>query len=393
MIRQIKALLAEHADQLASGSIDGYLQADAPGARPLERQLAESSKAAPVTGQSFVLNESSISETELPVLAARVDLLYLYKGLQVDDQFRLALNLGFETVQDKLRISTANLQAGAKAPFWAAGPTDMFRSPHFLALYRSAALNPGPIIAAAEQARAELAKKLALAEGETQLIIIARNNDEFDATSSADAPLSTVAQAEASVEVTPAEIKVRGRQIIVNAAGLQREGGAIETLTHELGHLALAKDTRPFTPAWVSEGAAMYLAGTRPKAAWQAGTRQGQFDKFNLVDLSRASQLGGHGASGYQTTLEYAYSAAAAWYLVETFGADRLWQFYKSFAALPAAEVYRRLPAYGVASSKAEDQQVANLAAETADRGLRSIFGLSETELDTRIKDWMKKQF
>ena len=223
------------------------------------------------------------------------------------------------------------------------------------------------------------------------MVIIARDDEEYLTMSSATlGPVSAIAQVETSYEVTPQTIRVLSRQMVINSRKLHQDGAALETLRHELGHLAVAQYTRPFTPAWVSESAAMYLAGTRPVAIWRNGLQRKRFDGINIERLTRAANLGEHETSREGASLEYAYSAAAAWYLVETFGAETYWDFYRSYSEVPAQELYDRLPEN--TTTPEGRQAIEGLAVSTTTESLLRLFNLDPQSLDREIRGWMTAQ-
>lgn len=346
----------------------------------------------PLDGLEFKVGRGSLQQRGGLLKNVQVDLNFRYAGLPDDNSFRVALLYDLARATDNSwRVTSSTLRTGTFLPIWATGPIQTQRSEHFLALHRPGLSNPAQILQEAEEARSQLDGKITFPLEKGYLLLVATDEREYSTMSSAAlAPVSPIAQVETSYEVTPENIKVLSRQMVVNDKKLHEDGSALETFRHELGHLAVAQFTRPFTPAWVSESAAMYLAGTRPTATWRTGLSQNKFDSINIEELTKASNLGEHNSSLEGASLEYAYSAAAVWYLVETFGAEQYWKFYRTYSDVPPAELYEELP--DSASSPEGEQAIEALAVSKTAAGLRQVFALDSITLDRNVKAWMAQQ-
>ncbi|CAN5855157.1 hypothetical protein BH23ACT12_BH23ACT12_04600 [soil metagenome] len=376
---------------LKANDVQGFLAPSSPDAQEFERPIAIGAVAVPLVGLDLRLDRGSMQDRTDSLNGVRVDLVYRYEGLPDDNAFRINLTYDFAEVDDQWTIVTAGLKPGSALPVWASGPIQTRQSDHFLALYRPELPDPDRILREAEEARAQLDGKITFQLEDRYVILVARDDEEYRTMSSATlGPVSAIAQVETSYEVTPNSIRVLSRQMVLNSQKLYEDGAALETLRHELGHLAVAQYTRPFTPAWVSESAAMYLAGTRPVSIWRNGLNRNRFDGINIERLTRASNLGEHDTSREGASLEYAYSAAAAWYLVETFGAEKYWEFYRSYADVPARDLYERLPE--TAGTPGGEQAIEGLAVTTTGGSLHQLFALDQVTLDQAIRSWMQAQ-
>ncbi|MDQ4149590.1 MAG: hypothetical protein M3164_06345 [Actinomycetota bacterium] len=380
--------------RLQARDVEGYLAKLTPEAQAIERPIAVGSQMVPLTGVELRLNPGSVEPTSPRLVGVKVDFRYRYEGLTEDNVFRIPLVYDLEFDSEGWQVLTARLGDGASLPVWATGPIHAERTEHFLGLFRPGLADARRILAQAEQARAQLDGKITFPLENVYLLLMARNGPEYEAMTSARlGQVSAVAQVETSYEVTPdsptqkGRIQVQSRQIIVNVEQLTKDNSALETFRHELGHLAVAQYTRPFTPAWVSESAAMYLAGTRPTAIWRSGLNRRAFDSITFDELTRASNLGEHDSSREAISLNYAYAAAAGWYLVETFGPERYWEFYRSFAEVPANALYQRLPEAD--DPNLRDEAIEALAVQTTESSLLRIFGLDTAGLDFRARQWM----
>ncbi|HEX2052546.1 MAG TPA: hypothetical protein VHJ78_02315 [Actinomycetota bacterium] len=388
---RLAAFLDERVDRLARKDVQGFLGSASQQAQKIERPIAIGAVAVPVTGLAFRPNQRSLRQREETLQGIHVDLVYHYEGLPADNAFRIPLVYDFAEVDGAWTVVNAAVRPGGSLPVWASGPIQSRQSEHFLALFRPELNDPDRILREAEQARAQLDGKITFPLEARYVLLLARDDAEYRTMSSATlGPVSAIAQVETSYEVTPDTIRVLSRQMVINSQKLHQDGTALETLRHELGHLAVAQYTRPFTPAWVSESAAMFLAGTRPESIWRNGLRRNRFEGITIERLTRAANLGEHESSREGASLEYAYSAAAAWYLVENFGAERYWEFYRAYAAVPAGDPYNRLPENS--SAPQGEQAIEALAVATTGAALQRVFALDPVGLDRAIREWMAAQ-
>jgi hypothetical protein len=384
----VQEFLDERVELLEAKDIQGFLATASPQAQEFERPIAIGVVAVPLTGIRMHVDQAALQDRGVPQTGIDVEFVYRYEGLPEDNTFRILLNYDFAETDGRWMVAAASLRPGTALPVWASGPIQSQRSEHFLALYRPELPDPGRVLREAEEARAQLDGKITFPLEDHYVILVARNDSEYQMMSSATlGPVSAIAQVETSYEVTPETIRVLSRQMVINSQKLHADGQALETLRHELGHLAVAQYTRPFTPAWVSESAAMYLAGTRPVAIWRNGLQRNRFDQITIERLTRASNLGEHDPSREGASLEYAYSAAAAWYLVETYGAERYWEFYRTYADVAAGVLYERLPENSVGPEG--DQAIEELAVSTTGESLQRLFELDQGTLDSAVREWM----
>ena len=382
-------MLDARAAALEQRDVEAFLAPMTPEAREAERHLAQSILSVPSRGFSLTLRPSA-TPIDGQFTGTSVDLAYLYDGLPDDNVFNLALTYDVVKQDGSWIISAAQIQADAPKPPWLTGPIEHTRFDVFLAMFRPGLPNPTRTLEIAKRARDQLAPKVTYPLETSYLIVLAKDRAEYDQLAASDSPVSSIAQAETTYQITPDSIAVRSRHIVVNLQALNSTGSALETLQHELGHLALSRDTRPFTPTWVSESAALFLSDSRPRETWQFGVRNGRFDSLSFAQLSRTGTLGGHDVTGRTASLEYAYAAAAAYHLVENFGAVAYWSFYRSYADVPAERVYAQIPE-GATNAQSRDA-LQGLSSEVTVEALQRIFGLTEFELDIQVREWIERQ-
>lgn len=382
-------MLDERAAALNAENIEGFLTPMSVQARETERPLAQGLLSVPTTKYTFTLRPSAEMKDDI-FKDALVDVGYVFEGLPDDNVFHFSVTYDIVRSQERWIISRADLNSDALQPPWITGPLEHTRHDVFLVMYRPGLKNQSRTLEIAQKARVALAAKVTYPLEAGYLILLAKDLNEYQLLAATDAPASSIAQAETTYEITPESIEVRSRHIVVNLEALYSTGSALETLQHELGHLALARDTRPFTPTWVSESAAMYLSDARPVDTWKFGLRNRRFKTLSFAQLSRTGSLGAHDPTGRAASIEYSYAAAAAYYLVEAFGAEAYWKFYQSYAHVPPQKVYDQIPEG--ASSAESRAALQGLSGEVTAGSLIEIFGITEGELDVRVRDWIEKQ-
>lgn len=158
---------------------------------------------------------------------------------------------------------------------------------------------------------------------------------------------SLAALAEAIVRVTgPAQRvqRVAGQRLIVVWPEFSRLDAAERerVVTHELTHAALARGTSGRTPAWLTEGVALYASGDRRAdqagALLSGGELVGVGTRGRRAALRAASltALAGPDAIGRRTGVAqaaaYAYASAAAFAVAARFDRAGLLRLYDAFA-------------------------------------------------------------
>jgi hypothetical protein len=107
--------------------------------------------------------------------------------------------------------------------------------------------------------------------------------------------------------------------VVYSAYAALDADGRRRTITHELTHAALAGSTSGRTPAWLVEGVAMYVSGDRRPAP----------PNPDLAALSRPGSIAR--LSGDAQADAYGSSSAAAFAIVDRFGAGKLLGLYDAF--------------------------------------------------------------
>jgi hypothetical protein len=149
------------------------------------------------------------------------------------------------------------------------------------------------------------------------------------------------------------------------------------TIAHELVHLALSRFTRPATPPWLVEGAAVYYSGRLDFDTNRILVRSG-LEGLSLPRLTVAAELGEEGGSGpghgARAAFEYLYAGNLVEYLVRQFGNDRFLGFYRSYAELEGGT---------------EVAPSAGRSLALTEQGLAAHFQLSLATLEQQVRESM----
>jgi len=379
-------MLSLRATALSAKDVKGYLQPVTGPAKDFESMLANRALAAPLSDIDLEAEQPVVADGGPTIAGVRVEFTYGYQGLPRDNRFRLPLVYTVEKISTGWTVVQSAVAQGESLPVWAGGEILTKRSEHFLEIFRPGLNGADKLLDLAEQARTRLATKVAAPLEPAQLIIAAKDSEQYRQIAGPQ-QFSSVAQAQSAEAVGPHSIKILGRQIIVDKELLDQEPNGVEVLQHELAHLALAAQTRTFSPVWLRESAAIYLSGARPTALWAQGLAHGDFAALSLQGIQNPHDLNS-GARGGLVSFQYAYAAAAADYLIETFGADKYWQLYRSYSEVPADQVYRQIPDQNADKQTAQDK-LATFGATLTNQALNKIYGLDLATLDAKVKAWL----
>jgi hypothetical protein len=191
-------------------------------------------------------------------------------------------------------------------------------------------------------------------------------------------------------EVRAGGIEINNRVFFINGAAFRTDPtqDRQRTIAHELTHLLLSDSTMPYTPAWVSEGAAMYATDDFPLETIAQWYHEQGPDTVDLATLSRQTSFGGHaGATVEQTSIEYAYSAFLAKYLIDTYGNDRFFEFYDSFADVPVEELRAQLE-----TDTGFEAAMSAFAPQVAGQKVQAIYGIDLATLERNYEAWLADQ-
>ena len=195
--------------------------------------------------------------------------------------------------------------------------------------------------------------------------------------------------ASARYQISKRGIAITSQSFYINGAAFTRPEpqDRQRTIAHELTHLVLSPRTMPYTPAWVSEGAAMWVTADFARdalAEWYAG---GGAAAGTLFELTGKTTFGGDDHTGDQTSIDYAYAAYLAKYLVETYGQERFVRFYNSFADVPFDTIRAKLPLSGGGS--VFDASMGEIAQQVTPEKVQTAFGVDIDTLERDYETWL----
>lgn len=403
-------MLQQRARALAAGDVEGYLAPLTPDARAVEEPIARGAVSVPLAEVQLTMDEGDIDRGGSEVNGARIDFVYRYEDLPEDNVFRFRLDSDMERRDGSWVVTKSAIRRriGTRkipVPMWATGPVGVASSAHFLAQFRPELGSVDHILQLAEQARERLLPSLTLEPEPRHLIRLARDDADFEQLLDEGPEPGVVAVAEYLFSRTYGhDVRPENRQITVDVQAVERasgeklyhapahspgrdhdEGGgradrrgggghrpepeitAMQVFEHELAHIVLSRFTRASTTAWVVEGAAMHLAKERRAVSWRAGMQLGLFDRLSFVTLSEQENL--------RDAMEYAYANAATSYLLETFGPERFWAFYRDFKEFRGGED--------------ETHPLEEALADATHRLLRRIYDLDEERLDDEARKYI----
>lgn len=361
---ELRVAMRERAALLAEGDVDGYMAAVGPAAEEQERAIAEGAAAVPISYANATVTPDG-PRTATSFANATVEVVYRYEGLPAENLFRFSMSYDLEERGGVWTVTAAEPTGEVALPVWATGPIEAARSEHFLALHRPGLPKAKEALDVAEEARTSLAERLEAAETDpVSLILLAGTDEEY--AEFRGGPTQDGELAAAGFLFLPLS-RAENRFMVVKSHRLVDEGAPATfedglqappkiVFQHELAHLALTRLNGPYTPGWVNEGAAMYLSGEERLAVWKAGLAGGGFEGVSIAAVANAEAL----ADGIQ----YAYANATVQYLVDTFGADRFFDFYGRFLPLGVTPEFEADPTK-VVLAESYDITVADLDKRT----------------------------
>ncbi len=322
---QLERLLNRRAAALEAGDARGYAATATGGQRARDLRAARNARALALRDVALVLRS-----TEVHGRLARLRVSSLYGLRGIAGRFQATRRLTAVRTGGRWRVRS---QAGSRdRDPWELGRLARLRSRHFVVLapvgidvagagllddleagyktigeaFSRPKLRPRYLVvvaAAAREAR-ELTQRISGVEN-----LAAISDTEVRETGSARRVASVASE----------------RLLVVwSAYGALDLEGRRRVTTHELTHAALAPATSGRTPAWLLEGAALYVSGDR-----RVDEARGLLNEISLAQLARPDAIARLGGGAQEAA--YAYSSAAAFYIAERFGQAALLELYDAF--------------------------------------------------------------
>jgi len=390
----LRSLLAAQSAALLAGDMETFLQGITPEIRPTVGHAFTQLATMPLATVALTLDpgQDYTVARAAQMAAVTVRLRYTLAGVPADNPFVQEFLVDFlyqadDSTEQIWQISSIEPQNNT--PFWWHGTVITDETPHFLIITRPAmAMDLALLAEEVESAYAAVANQnLAL---EDRYVAYFTGPDESFSTYTGATNPNILGVALSRYQIDALSIAVVSRAFYINGqhfADAARIGERQSTITHELVHLALAHNARPFTPPWLAEGLALYYAGQESAVDRSNPYNREQFATIDLTALTRLSSLGIHDATGESSSYRYLYSGAVIAYLVEQYGEEQLLAFYQSYAAVEMADIEDRLPLY--ANPLGEDRAFQALSVEVTEEQLTANFNLSLATLDAAVKEWL----
>lgn len=389
----LTALLENQAQAVINGDSDRYLATFTPLLRSEHQQIIERIRQMGVISYTLQLapDASLPEEATSAIDDVPVEVGYALSGIAPDNSFHHQLRYSFERDGDGWVVS--RVVPDEHPPFWLTGDVTRHATEHFLILARPEAAAELPILEQeTEAAYAALAER-GLPLEERYVAYFTSSQDDFGELTG-QYSMRVLGVALSRYDLSGTTIQVDSRAFYINGeAFTDQQNGPSEadrqtTITHELVHLALATQTRPYTPPWLAEGVAVYYSEGRNAELRTHVLDSGQLERLNLAQLTRAGSLGEHDILGEQTGYEYIFSGETVAYLIETYGEQRLFDFYRSYADVPASDVHDRMPRFG--SAFVADAVFADLRVQLTEAALQRFFNTTLAQLEADVKAWLR---
>jgi hypothetical protein len=383
-------LLQQINDALAQRDREGYVEAFAPELQAVQGEVFDRLAALPVENIAWDAAagpDATLNADGSMLNNYSIEVQYQIEDVDPNNPFVSTLVAQLTQVDGRWTIAALE----GEQPFWLYGPATAQRTDAFWIFARPGMdADLGTIEREAQQALAEVERALPNRAQATNVMFVTATDDEFEAlTGRSGAQFLGVATARFDVRAD--DIMTTNRSFFLNGAafGSNTTQDRQRTITHELTHLVLADTTMPYTPAWLSEGAAMFVSSDLPTDTLQRAQQAGGFDTINIASLSSQTSFGGAvGATGDQTSLEYAYSAFLATYLIDTYGADRFWALYDSFDDVPVRDVRAALAAANGDFDAAMQQFAPVVAAEK----VQMAYNVDLQTLEREYEAWLAQR-
>jgi hypothetical protein len=316
--QQLEDVLRDRADALQDGDRRAFLMTATRARRRADRAAITAAAALPL--RDLDLDAGSIDVTGR---RARANVMVRYRFEGVRGTFQSTRRVSFVKAGGRWRVAT--MRGARGRPPWEVGRFVVRRTPHFVVLAPPGAA-AGDLVAVLESGYRAMRSRLQLGRLRRRYLVIAAADP-----GQARALTSQIRGLGSLAAISDATINERGparavssvvslRLLVVYSsfAGLGAEGRR-RTIAHELTHAALAGSTSGRTPAWLVEGVAMYVSGDR-RSAPRGG---------DLGPLSRPAAIAK--LTGQAQARAYAASSAAAFSIVDRFGAKKLLELYDAF--------------------------------------------------------------
>ena len=307
--------------------------------RAKDRRAAEAVKALPIADVEMTARGTEIDGSRATL---RVEMVYAFD--KIGTVYLKTSRLTALRTPAGWRIQNDRPSAGTLAP-WELTRYTARASRHFLAL-APRTINVGGLMTDLEKGRERMRRGLPTVKPPKRvLVLVARDSDDTRAlTKDMKTIRSLVAVDEAQIAVHGPALRVdriSGQRVFVlwRSYAIRSADQRRMVIAHELTHRTLAKRTSGRTPAWLTEGIAMYasgdrrasaagalLSGGRLKDSSEQGAAEGALSLTRLAKPTSLDEL-----SAVPLAFAYSYASAAAYTIAEKHGRGALLRLLKAF--------------------------------------------------------------
>lgn len=331
---------------------------------------------------------STLTDNDTVMNGYSVDLVYRVQDVDPENMFSSTLEYTLQQQDGRWLV----IDIGGSLPFWVYGPTEATRAGQFWIFYRPELEAEVPEIEREAQQAFDLVNtRLPDRAQPVNVMYVTATEEEFaDLTQRSGNQFLGVASAR--FRIRKAGIQITSQAFYINGAAFLTDPrqDRQRTIGHELTHLVLSPKTMPYTPAWLSEGAAMFVTSDFPRETLAPWYRDGGAAELDLAEFSGKTSFGEHDMASEQTSLDYAYSAYLARYIVETHGEDKFLALYDSFADVPYEALSAELPATG--DGAISSGQISSLAQKVTPDKVQETLGVDLATLEQNYETWLGSQ-
>lgn len=290
----------------------------------------------------FENQEMGMENGELRIVSLRMN--YRLKGHRGTNAFYIPMFARMQAATDGgWRVKA--LTFPHSPPFWARGYTRVHATNRILVVHKDRVADAQHAQIMAQQLEAAYDHLLAAGMPMSATFVAFHCSDEgdFQILSGADPSMAAGAAPGVTIE-EKGRLQTYNLAMYANNAGLQTHRAFEDrgnqhkiTMEHELAHLALGEWSRPWSPGWLVEGAAVYFSSERfterPDLLFTA-MRQG----LSLNELSLHGTLRRDRDDPLALHYRYMLSSYAVAWIAKTFGEKKLLELYRAFGEeFPAA--------------------------------------------------------
>jgi hypothetical protein len=383
--RELDAVLVEQAAALRERDHRRYAATLAPELRGSAAEVDERLRAADVGAIGLRLVELRGNPNPAGPVDAAVELSYWLADIPDDDPFVHLLVYRFVRSGGAWMVGSVAAPPGEQMPFWSEPGVTRLPSDHFVVYTRGG--TTAQLLEVSHEAEAAYARlaalRLPLARRYAVHVLPEEQFAAFLGGSVIGAAAGRYTAEAAGVRVDNVAFYLNGSLFEQGREWAYTSGARRETVRHELVHLSLIKLTRPTTPIWLVEGAAVYFSGgLAPDTAGRLAPHLAALAP--LTTLSSSRSLVEHGRTAAAL---YEYSGLAVEYIVNRFGMDAFSQLYHAYAQLPPDRALTERLAFGPLG---RGVLAGDGLGSQAEELVRESLGIGLGELDSGLRTWIR---